>query len=153
MEYGSIHDKVFILLQKVCIASIKAALANPLPIHYNDVIMGAMTSQITSLMIVYSSVYSGADQRKYQSSASLAFVRGIHRWPVISPHTGPVTRKMFPFDDVIMFPCYIYSQHIYSQKPLSLGTSFINRSLIEARLWQGYCIPRVLSGWDDWSRP
>ena len=44
----------------------------------------------------------GADQRKYQSSASLAFVRGIHRWPVNSPHQGPVTRKMFPFDDVIM---------------------------------------------------
>ena len=46
--------------------------------------------------------YSGADQRKYQSSTSLAFVRGIHRWPVNSPHKGPVTRKMFPFDDVIM---------------------------------------------------
>ena len=49
-----------------------------------------------------SSVYSGADQRNYQSSASLAFVWGIHRWPVNSPHKGPVTRKMFPFDDVIM---------------------------------------------------
>ena len=44
----------------------------------------------------------GADQRKHQSSASLALVRGIHRWPVNSPHKGPVTRKMFPFDDVIM---------------------------------------------------
>ena len=52
--------------------------------------------------IAYSTVYSGADQRKHQSSASLAFVRGIHRWPVNSPHNGPVTRKMFPFDDVIM---------------------------------------------------
>ena len=51
--------------------------------HYNDVIMGAMASEITSLTIVYSTVYSGADhQRKQQSSASLAFVRGIHRWPV-----------------------------------------------------------------------
>ena len=47
-------------------------------------------------------VYLGADQRKHQSSASLAFVRGIHRWPVNSPHKGPVTRKMFPFDDVII---------------------------------------------------
>ena len=64
--------------------------------------MGAMASQITSLTIVYSAVYSGAGQRKHQSSASLAFVRGIHRWPVNSPHKGPVTRKMFPFDDVIM---------------------------------------------------
>ena len=57
---------------------------------------------ITSLTIVYSTVYSGADQRKHQSSASLAFVRGTHQWPAGSPHKGPVTRKMFPFDDVFM---------------------------------------------------
>ena len=55
--------------------------------------MSAMASQITSLTIVCSNVYSGADQRKYQSSASLAFVRGIHRWPMNSPHKGQVTRK------------------------------------------------------------
>ena len=47
-------------------------------------------------------VCSGADQRKHQSSASLAFVWGIHRWPMNSQHKGPVTRKMFPLDDVIM---------------------------------------------------
>ena len=70
--------------------------------HYTDVIMGMITSQITSLTIVYSTVYSDADQRKYQSSASLAIVRRIHRRPVNSPHKWPVTRKMFPFDDVIM---------------------------------------------------
>ena len=70
--------------------------------HYNDVIMGAIASQITSLTIVFSTVYSDADQRKHQSCASLAFVRGIHRGPVNSPHKRPVTRKMFPFDDVIM---------------------------------------------------
>ena len=70
--------------------------------HYSDVIMGAIASQITSLTIVYSTVCPGADQRKYQSSASLAFVRGIHRRPVNSPHKGPVTRKMFSLDDVIM---------------------------------------------------
>ena len=64
--------------------------------------MSAMASQITGVSIVYSTVCSGADHRKYQSSASLAFVRGIHRWPVNPPHKGPVTRKMFPFDDVIM---------------------------------------------------
>ena len=69
---------------------------------YGDVIMGTIASQITSLTVVYSTVYSGADQRKHQSSASLAFVRGIHRWPVNSPHKWPVTRKMFPLDDVIM---------------------------------------------------
>ena len=64
--------------------------------------MGPIASQITSLTIVYSTVYSDADQRKHQRSASLAFVRGIHRGPVNSPHKWPVTRKMFPFDDVIM---------------------------------------------------
>ena len=71
-------------------------------LHYNDVIMSSTASQITSLTIVYSTVYSGADQRKHQSSASLAFVRGIHRSPVNCPHKGPVKRKMLPFDDVIM---------------------------------------------------
>ena len=65
-----------------------------LMVNYSDVIMGAMASQITSLTIVYSTVYSGADQRKHQSSASLAFVWGIHRWPVNSPHKRPVTRKI-----------------------------------------------------------
>ena len=55
--------------------------------HYNDVIMGAMVSQITSFTIAYSSVYSGADQRR----------------PVNSPHKWPATRKMLPFDDVIMW--------------------------------------------------
>ena len=64
--------------------------------------MSTIASQITSLTIVYSTVYSGADQSKHQSSASLAFVWGIHRGPVNSPHKWPVTRKMFPFDDVIM---------------------------------------------------
>ena len=72
------------------------------PHHYPDVIMGTIASQITSLTIVYSTVYSDADQRRYQSSASLAFVWGIHRRPVNSPHKWPVTRKMFSFDDVIM---------------------------------------------------
>ena len=71
-------------------------------VYYNDVITGEIASQITSLPIVYSTVYSSADHRKHYSSASLAFVWGIHRWPVNSPHKWPVTRKMFPFDDVIM---------------------------------------------------
>ena len=70
--------------------------------HYGDVIMGTIASQITSLTDVYSTVYSDADQRKHQSSASLTIVWGIHRGPVNSPNKWPVTRKMFPFDDVIM---------------------------------------------------
>ena len=63
---------------------------------------GAVASQITSLKTVYSTIYSGAYKRKYQCSESLTFVRGIHRWPVNSPHKRPVTQKMFPFDNVIM---------------------------------------------------
>ena len=78
--------------------------------HHSEVIMGAMASQITSLTSVYSTVYSGANQRKHQSSTSLAFVRRIHRWPLNSPHKRPVTRKMFPFDDVIM-ECIIIDMH------------------------------------------
>ena len=70
--------------------------------HNIDVIMSAMASQITGVSIVCSTAGSGGVQRKHQSSAPLAFVRGIHRWPVNSPHKSPVTRKMFPSDDVIM---------------------------------------------------
>ena len=70
--------------------------------HYCDAIMGAMASQITSVSTVWSAVCSGADQRKHQSSASPALVRGIHRSPVDSPHKRAGTRKMFPFVDVIM---------------------------------------------------
>ena len=72
-------------------------------VHYDDVIMGAIASQITSLKIIYSTDYLDAYQSKHQSSASLAFVREIHRGPVNSPHKWPVTRKMSPFDGVIMF--------------------------------------------------
>ena len=92
--------------QAVWIASIKMH-------HYNGVIMGAMASQITSLAIVYSTVYSGADQRKHQSSAPLAFVWRIHWWPVNSPHKWPVMRKMIPFDDVIMIKIHEDPQNRY----------------------------------------
>ena len=88
------------------------------PPHSSDVIMGAMTSHITGVSVIYSTVCSGADQRKYQSFTSFVSVRGIHRWPVNSPHKGPVTRKKFPFDGVIMLPRNSENKHI--------------------RLWQGY---------------
>ena len=85
--------------QNICdcwrIISLKCWSITACIVQYNDVIMSSMASQITGLTIVYSTVYSRADQRKHQSSASLAFVRGIHRWPVNSPHKWPVTRKMF----------------------------------------------------------
>ena len=86
-------------------------------VHYSDFIMSTMASQITtSLTIVYSIVYSGVDQRKHESSASLAFVRGIHRSPVNSPHRGPVARKMFPFDDVMMtLSNHVIWYNIYKQ--------------------------------------
>ena len=72
--------------------------------HYSDVIMSATASQIIWVLIVYSTVWSGADRRKHQSSASQAFatVRGIHQWPVNSPHKGSVMRNIFPFHDVIL---------------------------------------------------
>ena len=120
---------------------------NLLPIlwHYCNVIIGAVASQITSLTIVYSTVYSDADQRKHQSSASLAFVRGIHRGPVNSPHKWPVTRKMFPFDDVIMkYALHDASYHHWNGTTLivlnldklflkSLIQSFFDESLHKSR--------------------
>ena len=83
-------------------------------IHYGDVIMGMIASQITSLTIVYSTIYSDADQRKHQSFSSLAFVCGIHQRPVNSPHKWQVTRKMFPFDDVIMHRGHIQCSQLWS---------------------------------------
>ena len=81
-------------------------------IHYTDVIMGTIASQITSLTLVYATVYSGADQRIHQSSASLAFPWGVHRGPVNSSHKWPVTRKMSPFDDVIMNQTKITEEYL-----------------------------------------
>ena len=72
--------------------------------------MRAIASQIASPTIVCSTFYSGISQRKHQSSASLTFVWGVHRWPMSSPHKWPVMGKMFPFDDVIMWwahVCYV----------------------------------------------
>ena len=69
--------------------------------HYSEVKTAA--SQIAGVSIICSTVCSGADQRKHQSLASLALVRGIQRWPVDSHHRGPVTRKMLPFDYVIVY--------------------------------------------------
>ena len=89
--------------------------------------MGAMAPQITSLTIVYSTVYLGANQRKHQSSASLAFVRGIPRGPVNSPHKWPVTRKMFPFDDVIMESLSIYLHQSANCVPMSWGYNVSNQ--------------------------
>ena len=96
--------------------------------HYSDVIMGEMVFQITGLTIIYSTVYSGANQNKHQSSASLTFVREIHQWPANFPHKGPVTRKMFPFDDVIM-DGWIHPRFQQSQLLTSNGRENIHRHI------------------------
>ena len=70
--------------------------------HYDDVIMTTIASQITSLTVVYSTVYSDADQSKHQKVRVTGLCVGNSPGPVNSPHKGPVTRKMFPFDNVIM---------------------------------------------------
>ena len=69
--------------------------------HHSDVIMNSMASHITGVSIICSTVCSAA-QRIHRSIGSLAFVRGIHRWPVDSSRKGPVTQKIFPIDDVTM---------------------------------------------------
>ena len=115
--------------------------------HYDDVIMGTIASQITSLTIVYSTVYSGADQSKHQSSASLAFVWGIHRGPVNSPHKWPVTRKMFPFDDVIMLNLHLISFVIRSHKPYLFWYLSLHGNILPwSCLWNTACLLSEFSG-------
>ena len=104
--------------------------------HYSVVIMGMMASQIISVSKVYLTVYSGADQRKHQSSASLAFVWEIHWWPVNSPHKWSVTLKMFPFDDVIM-PFSESASH-KSCSCFVLLCFVVNQWVILTHICQGY---------------
>ena len=113
------------------------------PSHYDDVTMSAIASQITSLTIVYSIVYSDADQSKHQSSASLAFVWGIHRGPVNSPHKWPVTRKMFPFDDVIML--YMPRWHIFFETDFVWPYLVGNKSAvsISSHYLMSWCTPNI----------
>ena len=100
--------------------------------------MGAMASQITSLTIVYSTVYSGADQKIYGSSASVAFVRGVHRWP----HKWPLTRKRFPFDDVIVAYefCDVFRFSIYRKWNMLLSVQWGNGCLILKYLSSYICV-------------
>ena len=88
-------------------------------LHYSDVIMSAMVSQITSLTILYSTVYLGVDQREHQCSASLAFVRGIHRWPVNCPHIGTVTLEIH-----ITFGQGVETYHVNILRPRQNGRNF-----------------------------
>ena len=107
-------------------------------VHKKDIIMSAMASQITGVSIVCSGVCSGSDQRKHQSPASLAFVRGIHRWSVDSPHKWPVTRKMFPFHDVIV--CYdrtITSRTVPAAIRIAAPSSLANSVGKRGPFWYG----------------
>ena len=119
-------------------------------LHYDDVIMTMLASQITSLTVVYSIVYSGVNQRKHQSSASLAFVREIHRGPMNFPHKWPVTRKMFPFDDVIMV-CKYSSQNIFNaNKAIHIKTiSLVNMATCTQgmqRIWWPVASTTIATG-------
>ena len=94
--------------------------------HHSDAIMRAMASQITGVSIVCSTVGSGADQRKYQSSASLAFVREIHRWLVNSPQKNSNAENVS-----------IWWRHHESKS--SLRTPFLRKYMLEF-----YIMPRPL---------
>ena len=104
--------------------------------HYSD----AMAPQITGLTIVYSIVFSGADHRNHQTSASRAFVWGMHRWPVNSPHIGPVTRNMFPFDDVIMIKIFQDMGAMlcvkFQRAPLKFYAKHLNHVLKDMTSWK-----------------
>ena len=149
---GSNHLRVFgdwnkamkLTFSKTCVVNNSLLLTDILErawqsrshFHYDDVIMSTIASQITSLTTVYSTIYSGADQSKHQSSASLAFVWGIHRGPVNSPHKWPVTRKMFPFDDVIMLIEFSMKSEWHSSSipfnkpPLKLGYGWLINPIV-----------------------
>ena len=110
--------------------------------HYYDVIMSTMASQITSLTVVYSIIYTGADQRKNQSSTSLAFVGGIHQWLVNSPHKRPVMQTMFPFDiimgkDIFAFSIILFTDITHVAETLHHGRQVhINLYIINS-WWPG----------------
>ena len=109
--------------------------------HYSDVKMDAMASQITSLTMVHSTVYLGADQRQHQSSASLTFVRGIHRWPVNSSHKGPVTWKCFHLMTSSWMQWLVNAFCVRDKWPMD---SFTNEA-------NGFYVHHVMmSSWDKW---
>ena len=110
--------------------------------HNSVVIMGGMPSQIIRATIVYSTVYSGADQRKYQSSASLAYMRGIHRWLVKSRHKCPVTQKCFHWmtsscicgNQMLHIICYFLSV-LFSIQFYTIPTIFRFRGEMSWSVW------------------
>ena len=117
---------------------------------YNDVIMGSIGSQIIGVSIVYSTVCSGADQRKHQISASLAFVRGIHRWRVNSRIRSQQRRK----SSHLMMSPWNASQHKSKHIPSSISIASRIRRLIKGscKLWKGPMF-RISNCYDIWQAP
>ena len=124
------------------------------------VIMSMVVSQITSLTIVYSTVYSGPDQRKHQSSTLLAIPRGIHRWAGNFPHKGPVMWKMFPLDDVIMGCWFNINMLSYQYRKSHCGDKTIIRSSylhdgisytgkMTCSFWNSYAGKMIYSWWNQ----
>ena len=119
--------------------------------HYSDVVMNTRASQITGTSIVSPAICSGADQRNHQSSASLAFVRVIHRPLSGSPHQGPVTRKIFPFDDVIMNSSLLTHENVMVRRRFLYHWPFVWDPPVPAwfvfQLWQTmiFCGTQVLT--------
>ena len=110
--------------------------------HYHDVVMSGSVSQITGVSIVCSIVGSGADHRN-KAHASLAFVCGIHRWLVNYPHKWPVTRKMFPFDDVIMLLRWLsVSWGREDNHEIALVQNNLGKLNTYVLIWHTYHIPR-----------
>ena len=111
--------------------------------HYSDATIGSMAPQITGVLIVCLTVCSGTYQRKHQR---LAFVMGIYRWPGDFPHKGPVTRKMFPFDDVIMTKLINWTVSTVRKMAWKLNTG--NSRWIDKVIWMSYFVP--FSFWVKW---
>ena len=121
-----LRGKCFHLMTSSWEIGLVPQLLKQLARHYSDAIVSTMASQITAVSDFYSNVCSDADQRKHQSSASLAFVRRIQWCSVNSQHKGPVTRKMFLFDDVIMWLAF-------TLLPV-LGDKFCSRGMITIQI-------------------
>ena len=120
--------------------------------HYSDAIMGAIVSQITSLTIVYSTVYSDTDQRKHQSSTSLAFVREIHWGPINSSHKLSVTREMFPLVDVIMRIAHglifsMGSEFVKNILQYLWGTSELTTLKTTCQITYEFAVPALQCNW------
>ena len=112
--------------------------------HYSDVIMGGRDSisdhQPHDCLL---KCLFRRRSKKTSKLASLAFVQGIHRGPVNSPHKWPVTRKMFPFDDVIMVYWWLgiirfgHSYDISRLRIFELWIKFHQCSFLKVKLMDG----------------